>query len=583
MGSMSASDAAPLPRLGEVFFDVRGESRSMRLSWYAGTGVAVFSIWQGGTCTGTFRLPITELPRMVAALRQGPPAAAGHGDGRARQRQPSPDPGAVQAGGVPDWDAEMAGFGEDQPPWGAEPTGWGRHPAAAGAGPGDPFGEPVEFGGPMGEPVEFGAGGGETAAGPAAGAISVPMAQDPIAPGTTTAGPLAARLSGGRPEPPSGLGQPPRRAARRGAGTDTRGGRPDPGLPPPASRRPRQDPGTTHSSGPLPAGADPGMVAGAGGAYPGAPLTGERGAGGTYRGGSQAAGPGPGIRGTYRDRPLAAGPGPDGTAGGGTYPRDPLTGERGPEMAAGGGTYSGGPGPGVAAGGGTYPRDPLTGERGPQMAAGGGTYSGSPLTGGPVPGVAAGPGRSYSGGPPAGRPGPGGYPGSGRLPDAGRGRRAREPGRAPADDDVATNPWQQDPLHEHRAEPASPAGAGGAAAGRRRPYPGPAGLTPQDEGAYGARTGRGGRRQPAPTGGADHPHESDPRAAYPRDVLADSYPSVPPGEEPPAHYAGAGQPRRRRDGGARNEESEPSPDSFPYGALSDSRTPQQPGGYPGRH
>jgi hypothetical protein len=34
MGSMSASDAAPLPRLGEVYFDVRGESRSMRLSWY---------------------------------------------------------------------------------------------------------------------------------------------------------------------------------------------------------------------------------------------------------------------------------------------------------------------------------------------------------------------------------------------------------------------------------------------------------------------------------------------------------------------------------------------------------------------
>ena len=57
MGTMSASDAAPLPRLGEVFFDVRGSSRSMRLSWYADTGVSVFSIWQGGTCTGTFRLP----------------------------------------------------------------------------------------------------------------------------------------------------------------------------------------------------------------------------------------------------------------------------------------------------------------------------------------------------------------------------------------------------------------------------------------------------------------------------------------------------------------------------------------------
>src|SRR5215470_5271237 len=72
IGSMSSNDAAPLPRLGEVFFDVRGESRSMRLSWYGDTGVAVFSIWQGGTCTGTFRLPIADLPRMVEALKRGP-------------------------------------------------------------------------------------------------------------------------------------------------------------------------------------------------------------------------------------------------------------------------------------------------------------------------------------------------------------------------------------------------------------------------------------------------------------------------------------------------------------------------------
>jgi hypothetical protein len=74
---MSASDAAPLPRLGEIFFDVRGSSRSMRLSWYsttgANTGAAVFSIWQGGTCTGTFRLPVEDLTRLVDSLRRGVP------------------------------------------------------------------------------------------------------------------------------------------------------------------------------------------------------------------------------------------------------------------------------------------------------------------------------------------------------------------------------------------------------------------------------------------------------------------------------------------------------------------------------
>ncbi len=82
MGTMSASDAAPLPRLGEVFFDVRGDARSMRLSWYADTGVAVFSIWQAGTCTGTFRLPMGDLDRMISILKGGP-------DGPAPREQPS--------------------------------------------------------------------------------------------------------------------------------------------------------------------------------------------------------------------------------------------------------------------------------------------------------------------------------------------------------------------------------------------------------------------------------------------------------------------------------------------------------------
>jgi hypothetical protein len=98
MGSMSASDAAPLPRLGEVFFDVRGESRSMRLSWYADTGVAVFSIWQGGTCTGTFRLPIADLPRMVEALQRGP---RGQDDPVAGERLASREPRLPAAPGPP--------------------------------------------------------------------------------------------------------------------------------------------------------------------------------------------------------------------------------------------------------------------------------------------------------------------------------------------------------------------------------------------------------------------------------------------------------------------------------------------------
>jgi hypothetical protein len=69
---MSEPDAVPLPREGEVFFDVRGDARSMRLSWYADSRVAVFSIWQGGRCTGTFRLPFADLARMIQTLQSEP-------------------------------------------------------------------------------------------------------------------------------------------------------------------------------------------------------------------------------------------------------------------------------------------------------------------------------------------------------------------------------------------------------------------------------------------------------------------------------------------------------------------------------
>ena len=98
MGTMSASDAAPLPVSARFSLTCAETLARCGWSWYADTGVAVFSIWQGDTCTGTFRLPIPELPRMVEALAKGPPdlAGSGHepaipgcgrpGPGRRRQR-----------------------------------------------------------------------------------------------------------------------------------------------------------------------------------------------------------------------------------------------------------------------------------------------------------------------------------------------------------------------------------------------------------------------------------------------------------------------------------------------------------------
>jgi hypothetical protein len=117
---MSEPDAVPLPRDGEVFFDVRGEARSMRLSWYADSKVAVFSIWQGNRCTGTFRLPFVDLARMVQTLQSGPPVPA----------QP-----AQPRGGVPADAMTQSGHYGPDPRFGGSPADWvGSAPDLAGAG-----------------------------------------------------------------------------------------------------------------------------------------------------------------------------------------------------------------------------------------------------------------------------------------------------------------------------------------------------------------------------------------------------------------------------------------------------------------
>jgi len=187
MGSMSASDAAPLPRLGEVFFDVRGNSRSMRLSWYADTGVAVFSIWQGGTCTGTFRLPMDDLARMIEALQRGPQGQRGRRDvpGEAGREAA---PGRTANGAVPPGRSPEEG----------QATMAMRMPAGAGAPPGQRPdgprpGEPrPEPGYPAGAPRDYGAGPGPAYRGDSGGypidpldpAYPAPAARYPDEPST---------------------------------------------------------------------------------------------------------------------------------------------------------------------------------------------------------------------------------------------------------------------------------------------------------------------------------------------------------------------------------------------------------------
>jgi hypothetical protein len=64
----------PLPapdRHREVFLDTRGDGRALRVSWHPEADLVVLSLWSGGTCTGTFRLPVEDLPDLVDSLRDG--------------------------------------------------------------------------------------------------------------------------------------------------------------------------------------------------------------------------------------------------------------------------------------------------------------------------------------------------------------------------------------------------------------------------------------------------------------------------------------------------------------------------------
>jgi hypothetical protein len=53
------------------FFDTRAPARRMAVSAHPSEGVMVISLWQGDSCTGTFRLPMKEGARLVSTLAQG--------------------------------------------------------------------------------------------------------------------------------------------------------------------------------------------------------------------------------------------------------------------------------------------------------------------------------------------------------------------------------------------------------------------------------------------------------------------------------------------------------------------------------
>jgi hypothetical protein len=61
-------EVVPLPNRGEVFSDLRGEGRTLRVSWHSDERTLVLSIWHLGQCRATFRLPSDEVADLVRSL-----------------------------------------------------------------------------------------------------------------------------------------------------------------------------------------------------------------------------------------------------------------------------------------------------------------------------------------------------------------------------------------------------------------------------------------------------------------------------------------------------------------------------------
>ena len=58
----------PVPRIGDVFPDVRDGDRTMRISSHGDRGPLVVSLWVGAHCRASFRLAAGDLDRLMSTL-----------------------------------------------------------------------------------------------------------------------------------------------------------------------------------------------------------------------------------------------------------------------------------------------------------------------------------------------------------------------------------------------------------------------------------------------------------------------------------------------------------------------------------
>ncbi|MDZ5443516.1 hypothetical protein U2F26_12325 [Micromonospora sp. 4G57] len=59
-----------MPSFGDLFTDLRGDDRTMRVSYHPDRGAVVVSLWSGTLCRGSFRMPVDDVRKLTALLTE---------------------------------------------------------------------------------------------------------------------------------------------------------------------------------------------------------------------------------------------------------------------------------------------------------------------------------------------------------------------------------------------------------------------------------------------------------------------------------------------------------------------------------
>src|SRR5437763_7869161 len=89
-------EVLPLPSIGDVFVDVRGDDRTLRVSYHADGGVVVVSLWAGAACRGSFRMGTDDVGRLLSVLAEVRDSLDAAGEAPVAAGE-TPAPAAVEA------------------------------------------------------------------------------------------------------------------------------------------------------------------------------------------------------------------------------------------------------------------------------------------------------------------------------------------------------------------------------------------------------------------------------------------------------------------------------------------------------